>query len=201
MLKQRRFAGHWKLLIILIAVVAVGLAIAPPASMASTHRIADPIPARLDQAEHRIFGTAMHATADPGTGRPTAPGTGRRAAPGTGRRAAPGTGRRAAPGTGCLVSYTSTSWPSAFRAEVTITNRGRTSIHGWTLTFRFPGDEAISGAWNAAFTQTGAEVSVRNLSWDATIPRGASQSFGFMGAWQFNDTAPTSFSVNGMPCS
>jgi cellulase/cellobiase CelA1 len=192
MLKQRRFAGHWKLLIIPIA-VAVGLAIALSASMASTHRTADPIPARLDQAEHRIFGTAAHATADPGTGRP--------AAPGTGRPAAPGTGRATAPGTGCLVSYTSTSWRSAFMAKVTITNRGRTSIHGWTLTFRFPGDEAISGAWNATFTQTGAEVSVRNLSWDATIPRGASQSFGFMGAWQFNDTAPTSFSVNGMPCS
>jgi cellulase/cellobiase CelA1 len=193
MLKQRRFAAHWKLLIILIAVVAVGLAIAPPDSMAGTHRTADSIPARSDQAEHRISGTAAHATADPGTGRP--------AAPGTGRPAAPGTGRPAAPGPGCLVSYTSTSWPSAFRAEVTITNRGRTSIHGWTLTFRFPGDEAISGAWNATFTQTGAEVSVRNVSWDATIPRGASQSFGFMGAWQFNDTAPTSFSVNGMPCS
>jgi hypothetical protein len=174
MLKQRRSTGHWKLLIIPIA-VAVGLAIAPPASMAGTHRTADSIPARSDLAEHRIFGTAAHATAGPGTGRPAAPG--------------------------CLVSYTSTSWPGAFRAKVTITNRGRTSIHGWTLTFRFPGDETISGAWNATFTQRGAEVSVRNLNWDAIIPRGASQSLGFMGAWQSNDTAPASFRVNGMPCS
>jgi Cellulose binding domain len=162
MLKQRRFAAHWKLLIIPVAVVAVGCT-------------ADPIPARSDLAKHHISGTAAHATADPGTGRPAAPG--------------------------CLVSYTPTSWPHQFMAKVTISNMSSTDIHGWTLTFRFPGDEAITSAWNAAYTQTGAKVSARNLTYDAAIPRGASQSLGFLGAWQSNHADPASFSVNGMPCS
>ncbi len=174
MLKQRRLAARWKLLVIPIVVVAavgVGLAIALPASMASTHRRAAPVPAQSDRARDRPLGTATHATADPGPG----------------RRAA---SHRAASRTGCAVRYAPVNWPGAFLAEVTISNRGKTSIHGWKLTFRFPGDEAISSAWNATFTQNGADVSARNLSFDATIRQGASQSLGFLG----------SFSVNGTVC-
>jgi cellulase/cellobiase CelA1 len=177
MLKQRRYAARWKLLIIPVAAATVGLAIALPVSMASTHRTADSIPARWDQARHRIFGTAAHATADPGTGRPTKPGV------------------------GCLVSYTPTTWPRAFMAKVTISNMSRTNINGWTLTFTFPGDETITSAWNATFTQTGTKVSARNLTYNATIPRGASRSLGFLGTWTSNHTAPASFNVNGMVCS
>ena len=138
MLKLRGFAAHWKLLIVPIAVVAVGLAIALPISMASARVTAGSIPARSDRVEHA--------------------------------RAAAG------PGAGCVVSYTAINWPGAFTAKVTISNRGSTSIDGWSLTFRFPGDEAISSAWNATFTQTGTEVSARNTNYDGTIQPGASQS-------------------------
>jgi cellulase/cellobiase CelA1 len=181
MLKQRRLAAHWKVLTISAVAVGVtaGLAIALPASMASTHPAAGPMAGQSDRAKDSALGAAAHATRDP----------------------RPRPRRRTASRVGCMVRYTPATWPGSFLAQVTISNRGKTSIHGWTLTFRFPGDEAISGAWNATFTQTGAEVSVRNLNWDATIPRGASQSFGFMGAWQSNNTAPASFRVNGMPCS
>ncbi|MCW2930450.1 MAG: cellulose-binding family [Actinomycetia bacterium] len=183
MLKQRRLAARWKLLVIPVVVavgVGVGLAIALPAGMASTHRRA--APAQSDRAKDRGLGTATHATADPGTG----------------RRAA---SHRAASRTGCVVRYTPVNWPGSFLAEVTISNRGKTSIHGWTLTFRFPGDEAISSAWNATFTQTGADVSARNLSFDATIRQGASQSLGFLGALRKSKGAvPASFSVNGTVC-
>jgi hypothetical protein len=176
MLKQRRIAAHWKLIISVVG-VAAGLAIALPASMASTHRTPGSVTAQPDRAKQHISGTAAHITADPGTG-------------------------RSAPlSTGCLVSYTPSDWPGAFTAKITISNRGATSINGWTLTFTFPGDEAISSAWNTTFTQTGATVSARNTNYDATIPRGASQSFGFLGTWTSNDTAPTSFSVNGTVCS
>jgi hypothetical protein len=163
MLKLRGFAAHWKLLIVPIAVVAVGLAIALPISMAGARVTAGSIPARSDRVEHA--------------------------------RAAAG------PGAGCVVSYTAINWPGAFTAKVTISNRGSTSIDGWSLTFRFPGDEAISSAWNATFTQTGAEVSARNTNYDATIPPGASQSLGFLGAWTSDDAAPAAFRVNRAVCT
>jgi hypothetical protein len=173
MLKQRRFVVHWKSLnipavagagAVVVAVVA-SLAIALPASMASTHGTAGTTPAQSDRARHPVFG-----------------------------------GRPAAPDRRCLVNYASTSWPGQFMAKVTISNKGRTSIKGWTLTFRFPGDQAISGAWNATFTQTGAEVSARSMGFDTTIPQGASRSLGFMGTWRANHTAPASFRLNGMAC-
>jgi cellulase/cellobiase CelA1 len=178
MLKLRSFAARWKLLIIpvaaaaALAVVGVSVAIALPASASRGSS---------------TFRTAAQATAGPGAGRTAAPGTGRPVA---------------LPRFGCLVRYTPTNWPGAFMAQVTISNSGRDSIHGWTLTFTFPGHEAISSAWNARFTQTGADVSARNMNYNATIRRGASQRLGFLGAVRPHDThaAPTSFRVNGVVC-
>ena len=176
-LKQRRFAARWKLLIIPVAVVAAGLAIALPASMASTHHPASPVAAQPDQAQHSISGVAAHTAASPAA-----------------RRPAP----RSA---GCHVAYSSTNWPGQFMAKVTITNRGTTRINRWRLTFTFPGDQAISSAWNATFTQTGAHVSAMSTDYDNTIAPGASQSLGFLGTWNSNDAAPTGFSVNGAACN
>lgn len=178
MLKQRRLAAHWKVLTISAVAVgmAAGLAIALPASMASTRRTAGPIAGQSDRAKDSALGAAAHA------------------------KAGPRARRRAASRAGCVVRYTPVTWPGSFLAQVTISNRGKTSIHGWTLTFRFPGDEAISSAWNATFTQTGANVFARNLNFDATIRGGASQALGFMGARKSNGPAPASFRVNGMVC-
>ncbi len=116
----------------------------------------------------------------------------------TGPRAA----RRAAPRAACVVRYTPVTWPGSFLAKVIIGNSGKTDIHGWTLTFRFAGNEAISSAWNATFTQAGANVSARNMAFDATIRRGATQALGFLGAQRAGDPAPApgSFRVNGMAC-
>jgi cellulase/cellobiase CelA1 len=167
MQKLRRFVAHWKLLIVPIAVVGVGAAIALPISMASARGTAGSIPARSDRTEHHVSGRAAHATADPT----------------------------------CMVTYTARNWPGAFAAKVTISYSSSTSINGWKLTFRFPGDEAVSSAWNASFTQTGAEVSASNLNFDATIAPGASQSLGFLGAWTSDDAAPAAFRVNHAACT
>ena len=171
-LKRQRSAARWKLLIVPAAVVAAGLAIALPASMASTHHTASPVAAQPDRAEHNISAAVTQATANPAAHRATPPSA------------------------GCHVAYSSTDWPGQFTAKVTITNRGTTRINHWRLTFTFPGDEAISSAWNATFTQTGAHVSAMNTNYDNTIAPGASQPLGFLGAWTSNDTAPTGFSVN-----
>ncbi len=101
----------------------------------------------------------------------------------------------------CRVSYTPGNWQGGFTANVTITNTGSSAISGWTLTFAFPGDQKITSAWNATVTQTGTSVTAANLAYNATISSGASQSFGFQGTWNTNDTAPASFSVNGATCT
>jgi Cellulose binding domain len=102
---------------------------------------------------------------------------------------------------GCQVTYTPSTWQGGFTASVTITNNGSSTISGWTLAFTFPGDQKITNAWNAAVTQTGASVTATNLSYNAAIPPGGSQSLGFQGSWATNDASPTSFSVNGMACT
>ena len=47
----------------------------------------------------------------------------------------------------------------------------------------------------------GQHVSVSELEYNATIPAGGSQSFGFQGTWASSDASPTSFSVNGVACT
>jgi Cellulose binding domain len=101
----------------------------------------------------------------------------------------------------CHVSYAASTWPGGFTASVTISDTGTAPINGWTLAFTFPGDQKITNAWNATVTQAGAGVSAANLFYNATIPPGGSQSFGFQGTWATNGTAPASFTVNGAACS
>ena len=105
------------------------------------------------------------------------------------------------PASTCHVTYSPSNWQGGFTANVTISNAGSAPINGWTLTFSFPGDQKIANAWNAAVSQTGQNVSAANLSYNATIPAGGSQSFGFQGTWTSSDASPTSFSVNGVACS
>lgn len=101
----------------------------------------------------------------------------------------------------CHVAYAPNVWQGGFTANVAISNTGATAFNGWTLSFTFPGDERITGAWGTTVTQTGASVSAANLSYDAAIPPGASQSFGFQGTWTSSAASPTTFGVNGVVCS
>jgi non-reducing end alpha-L-arabinofuranosidase len=73
-------------------------------------------------------------------------------------------------------------------------------INGWSLAFGFPGDQKITNAWNAAVTQNGTSVTATNLSYNATIAPGGSQSLGFQGTWNLGNASPTVLSVNGTLC-
>jgi cellulose binding protein with CBM2 domain len=46
----------------------------------------------------------------------------------------------------------------------------------------------------------GSNVTAANASYDGTISPGGSVSIGFQGTWTSNDTAPTSFRLNGTAC-
>ena len=102
----------------------------------------------------------------------------------------------------CHVDYARTNeWPGGFTANVTVTNTSTTALNGWTVGWTFPGDQKITNAWSATTTQTGAAVTATNVAYNASIAAGASTSFGFQGTFTANDTAPTTFTVNGAACS
>jgi endo-1,4-beta-xylanase len=101
----------------------------------------------------------------------------------------------------CHVTYTRNSeWPTGFTAQVVIQNTGTSAINGWSVTFTFPGDQKITSNFNGGFSQTGANATLTNASYNGTIAAGASVTDGFQGSWASNDASPTSFSVNGTAC-
>jgi len=107
-------------------------------------------------------------------------------------------------GASCKVTYTITNqWPGGFGVNLTITNTGTTTINGWSLQFAFPNGQTITQLWSGNYTQSGANVTITNLSYNGTIAPGTSLSSepGFNGAWSSSNSAPTSFTLNGSPCS
>jgi acetylxylan esterase len=107
-----------------------------------------------------------------------------------------------APASSCHVTYTKSSeWAGGFVANLTVNDTGTSAISGWTVTFTFPGDQKITSAWSASVTQSGARVTATNATYNAVISPGGSTSFGLQGTWTSNDTAPSSFSVNGTACT
>ncbi len=107
-------------------------------------------------------------------------------------------------GASCKVTYTITNqWPGGFGVNLTITNTGTTAINGWSLKFSFPNGQTITQLWNGTYTQSGASVTIANLSYNATIAPGATLSSppGFNGSWSGSNQVPTSFTLNGSVCS
>ncbi|MBX5450574.1 cellulose binding domain-containing protein [Thermogemmatispora sp.] len=110
----------------------------------------------------------------------------------------------AAAGLSCAVHYAVTSqWPGGFTASLTITNTGTTAINGWTLQFTFPSGQTITQIWNGSYTQSGSNVTITNLSYNATIAPGTTlgASPGFNGSWNGSNASPTAFTLNGRACS
>lgn len=108
-----------------------------------------------------------------------------------------GPGTVVTPTTTHKVTYSASDWGNGITADVKITNTGPTPINGWTLTWTFPGNQNVTSAWNATVTQSGSQVTARNLSWNATIPAGGSVSFGFNASYSGANTPPTAFQLNG----
>ena len=106
-------------------------------------------------------------------------------------------------GFACHIGYTlSSEWGGGFGASITINNTGTTAISHWTLTWAFANGQTVTQLWNGNVTQSGANVSVTNESYNGSIPSGGSYSgMGFNGTWNnTTNTAPSSFAVNGVAC-
>jgi len=103
----------------------------------------------------------------------------------------------------CNVAYT--IFPqstTAFGGALTINNTGTTDWTSWTLTWTFPNGQTISSIWNASEIQSGANVTLTNLSYNGSVPTGGSLTgVGFNGLWNgVTNAVPASFAVNGSPC-
>jgi hypothetical protein len=107
------------------------------------------------------------------------------------------------PPVACHVVYTRQSeWQGGFTAAISITNTGQVADNGWTLTYTFGGDQQATNVWGANVTQSGRQVKLTSLAWDASIPAGATlTAVGMNGTWTTSDSGPTGFALNGVPCS
>ncbi|SBT42462.1 cellulose-binding domain-containing protein [Micromonospora auratinigra] len=106
----------------------------------------------------------------------------------------------AAAAQGCRVDYLPNVWTGGFTAAVHVAP-GDTAVNGWTVTWTYPGDQRITGAWNAVVTQSGSAVTARNASWNAGVPAGGSTEFGVQGTVGAGAPAPTGFALDGVPCN
>ncbi|MCL6589269.1 MAG: cellulose-binding domain-containing protein [Firmicutes bacterium] len=89
-------------------------------------------------------------------------------------------------------------WGAGATINVTLKNNGP-GINGWTVGWTFPGNQTITNLWNGTYTQSGASVSVKDAGYNASLPSGGSQSFGFNINYSGTNAAPTSFTVNSSP--
>ncbi|WP_309246213.1 cellulose-binding domain-containing protein [Verrucosispora sioxanthis] len=107
----------------------------------------------------------------------------------------------AAHAAGCKVTYTVTNqWQGGFGANVTIDNLGD-PVSGWRLAWSFAAGQSITQLWSGTYTQSAAQVTVTNASWNGNIPTGGNVSFGFNGSWTSSNPVPASFTLNGTHCT
>ncbi|WP_327291356.1 GH12 family glycosyl hydrolase domain-containing protein [Streptomyces sp. NBC_01198] len=102
---------------------------------------------------------------------------------------------------GCRVTFTPQTWAGGFTANVTVANTGSSAVNGWKLAFTLPSGQTITSAWNASVSPTSGAVTATNLAYNAQIPAGGSQSFGFQGTSSGSSAPPTGFTLNGTSCS
>ncbi|WP_010246699.1 cohesin domain-containing protein [Acetivibrio cellulolyticus] len=94
------------------------------------------------------------------------------------------------------VSYSQDEWNSGATVSISIKNNGSSPVNGWTVSFNYSGDQKITNAWSASYSQSGNSVTFSNLNYNAAIPAGGSVSFGFGISFTGKNSVPTNFTVN-----
>ena len=102
--------------------------------------------------------------------------------------------------TGCSIHYSQNDWGGGATVSITIDNNGSAAINGWTLAWSFAGNQQITNMWNGDYTQSGTAVTVKNLSYNNTIPAKGSVSLGFNLSYSGANAKPTAFTLNGTAC-
>ena len=101
----------------------------------------------------------------------------------------------------CQVKYAVQSdWGTGFTTNVTITNLG-SAWTSWTLGYAYSGSQTLSNGWSATWSQSGANVTAVNASWDGAVATNGSVTIGAQFTYSGTNTAPTVFSINGTTCA
>ncbi|ATO13600.1 hypothetical protein CO540_06930 [Micromonospora sp. WMMA2032] len=96
---------------------------------------------------------------------------------------------------GARATYAVTgSWSGGFQGEVTVT-AGATAIRGWTVSWTFRNGQVVNQIWGGTHSQSGANVTVRNVDYNGALAAGASTTFGFIGSANGANDPPTSLTV------
>ncbi|OAH15373.1 glycoside hydrolase family 6 protein [Streptomyces jeddahensis] len=101
----------------------------------------------------------------------------------------------------CTVDYkVQNQWDTGFTAAVTVTNLG-SAKSSWSLGWTFAGDQKITSGWNAQLSQSGADATAKNESYNGTLSTGGSISFGFNATYSGTNALPETFTLNGVTCN
>ncbi|SCG72624.1 Cellulose binding domain-containing protein [Micromonospora humi] len=83
-------------------------------------------------------------------------------------------------GGACAATYRTTStWSGGFQGEVTVT-AGASAINGWTVGWNLAGGQSISQIWGGTLSTSGSTATVRNVSYNGSVPAAGSTTFGFL---------------------
>lgn len=83
--------------------------------------------------------------------------------------------------TGCVASAAvDASWPGGYLSTVTVRNIGSRPLHGWAVSWQWPGDERIQAAWGGQVNVDGQSVVVRDVAYNGTVAPGATITFGLV---------------------
>jgi Glycosyl hydrolase family 12/Cellulose binding domain len=94
---------------------------------------------------------------------------------------------------GCAATYSTTnSWQGGFQGNVTVRNTGSSSINGWAVSGSLPSGGSITQVWNGSLSGSGSSFTVRNVSYNGSVPGGGTTAFGFIGS----GSAPGSLSLS-----
>ncbi|MEU7972424.1 cellulose binding domain-containing protein [Micromonospora sp. NPDC049089] len=88
---------------------------------------------------------------------------------------------RTAPLTACRATATiDARWGNGFVATVTVRNTGTQPLDRWRVSWRWSGDERVQTVWGGVVETTGADVSVRNASYNGTLALDGATTFGML---------------------
>ncbi|MFF8673584.1 glycoside hydrolase family 6 protein [Streptomyces sp. NPDC015242] len=101
----------------------------------------------------------------------------------------------------CTVDYKiQNQWSTGFTAAVTLTNNSAAKS-SWSLKWSYAGNQKVTSGWNAKLSQSGADVTAANESYNAQLATGASVSFGFQGSYSGSNAVPATFTLDGVTCN
>jgi chitodextrinase len=101
---------------------------------------------------------------------------------------------------GCSATYSiANQWGTGFSGAVVVTNTGTTATSSWKVTWTFANGQVISDLWNGIFTQSGANVTVNNQTYNNVINPGGNTSFGFNASWSGTNAVPTTVTCTRTP--